>query len=152
MICRTIGFSVEFLQVSPKSLVLQRWIFQTTICLEKFQPALNFKALTPRHTWEILIFVGIRSRRSAQEKNQPFPELLKKLASDQGDHEEGFVSQGFYVSLGLGFVIGFWGVFGTLLFKKSWRFAYFNFLDDARDWIYVMAAVHKAKLLALIQG
>ncbi|GMN30016.1 hypothetical protein TIFTF001_041393 [Ficus carica] len=73
-------------------------------------------------------------------------------ASDQGDQEEGFVSQGFYVSLGLGFVIGFWGVFGTLLFKKSWRFAYFNFLDDVKDWIYVMAAVHKARLLALIQG
>nr|XP_015900283.2 receptor-like protein EIX1 [Ziziphus jujuba var. spinosa] len=42
------------------------------------------------------------------------------------DHNDGFISQEFYVSMGVGYVVGFWGVFGTLLFNKSWRCAYFK--------------------------
>ena len=32
----------------------------------------------------------------------------------------------------LGFVIGFWSVFGTLVLKKSWRYAYFQFFDHIK--------------------
>lgn len=84
-------------------------------------------------------------------EEQTVPET-KEEASDEGDQEEGFVSRGFYISLGLGFIIGFWGVFGSLLFNKSWRYKYFNYLDYVGDWIYVIAAIHKAKLLRLIKG
>ncbi|KAK4569236.1 hypothetical protein RGQ29_004581, partial [Quercus rubra] len=35
----------------------------------------------------------------------------------------------FYVSMALGFVVGFWVVFGPLLLNKQWRFLYFQFLD-----------------------
>ncbi|XP_031249014.1 receptor-like protein EIX2 [Pistacia vera] len=52
----------------------------------------------------------------------------------------------FYLSSVIGFVVGFWGVCGTLLFKASWRHAYFNFLIDAKDWLYVTAAVSISKL------
>ncbi|PQQ00789.1 LRR receptor-like serine/threonine-protein kinase GSO1 [Prunus yedoensis var. nudiflora] len=34
------------------------------------------------------------------------------------DDKDGLISQGFYISLGLGFAVGFWGVFGTLLFNR----------------------------------
>ncbi|KAH7522749.1 hypothetical protein FEM48_Zijuj07G0171500 [Ziziphus jujuba var. spinosa] len=37
------------------------------------------------------------------------------------DYNDEFISQGFYLSMGVGYVVGFWGVFGTLLFTKSWR-------------------------------
>ncbi|KAK3225033.1 hypothetical protein Dsin_004895 [Dipteronia sinensis] len=40
--------------------------------------------------------------------------------------EDGFVTLGFYVSLVLGFIIGFWGVCGTLLLNRSWRFCLFQ--------------------------
>jgi len=36
--------------------------------------------------------------------------------------------------MGVGFATGFWIVFGSLLFKRSWRHAYFNFLYDVKDW------------------
>ncbi|XP_034212727.1 receptor-like protein EIX1 [Prunus dulcis] len=36
-------------------------------------------------------------------------------------NEDGSDKSWFYVSMVLGFVVGFWGVFGTLLVKKSWR-------------------------------
>jgi Leucine-rich repeat (LRR) protein len=35
----------------------------------------------------------------------------------------------FYVSMPLGFVVGFWGVFGPILFNRQWRIMYFRFLD-----------------------
>ncbi|KAM2934155.1 hypothetical protein FF1_042011 [Malus domestica] len=49
--------------------------------------------------------------------------------------DDGFISLGFYVSLVLGFVIGFWSVCGTLVMKTSWRYAYFQFLDDIKGRI-----------------
>ncbi|XP_070665049.1 receptor-like protein EIX2 [Malus domestica] len=38
-----------------------------------------------------------------------------------------------YVSVALGFIIGFWGICGTLILKTSWRCAYFQFIDDIKD-------------------
>ncbi|XP_075641320.1 receptor-like protein EIX2 [Castanea sativa] len=35
----------------------------------------------------------------------------------------------FYVSMALGFVVGFWSVCGPLLLNKQWRIIYFQFLD-----------------------
>ena len=40
------------------------------------------------------------------------------------DEQDGFITLGFYVRATLGFVIGFWGVFGTLLLNKPWRISY----------------------------
>ena len=45
----------------------------------------------------------------------------------------------FYVSMILRFIIGFWGVCGTLLLKKTWRHVYFQFIDDMKNHIYVIA-------------
>lgn len=41
------------------------------------------------------------------------------------------------ISLAFGFIIGFWGAVGSLLMKKSWRSAFFNFFDDIGDWLCV---------------
>ncbi|KAE8055542.1 hypothetical protein FH972_012375 [Carpinus fangiana] len=53
----------------------------------------------------------------------------------------------FYTSIALGFIVGFWGVCGSLLLKSSWRHAYFRYLERIGDWLYVTIAVRKAKLL-----
>ncbi|KAM1153632.1 hypothetical protein ACFX19_036713 [Malus domestica] len=39
----------------------------------------------------------------------------------------------FYVSVVFGFIVGFWGVCGTLILKASWRYAYFQFLYKIND-------------------
>ncbi|CAL2241717.1 unnamed protein product [Prunus armeniaca] len=57
------------------------------------------------------------------------------------DDQDGLITQGFYISLGLGFAIGFWGVFGTLLFNRSCRYTYFNFWACFTDWLYVKAEI-----------
>ncbi|XP_062015937.1 receptor-like protein EIX2 [Rosa rugosa] len=55
------------------------------------------------------------------------------------EEEDELISFGFYVSMGLGFVVGFWGVCGSLIFNRSWRYTYFGFLNVLRDWVYVRA-------------
>nr|XP_023917368.1 receptor-like protein EIX2 [Quercus suber] len=42
----------------------------------------------------------------------------------------------FFAAAGFGFFVGFWGICGPLLFKSSWRGAYFLFLDNMKDWLY----------------
>ncbi|KAI5345436.1 hypothetical protein L3X38_013313 [Prunus dulcis] len=64
---------------------------------------------------------------------------------DQKDKDE-LITLGFYISMGLGFVIGFWGVCGTLIFSKSWRYAYLKFLNGLNDWFFVRIALLKRQL------
>ncbi|CAK9176947.1 unnamed protein product [Ilex paraguariensis] len=62
------------------------------------------------------------------------------------ENEDKLVTFGFYVSMVLGFILSFWAVFGTLLLKRSWQHAYFQFLNATKDWIYVTTAVYAARL------
>ncbi|XP_050252040.1 receptor-like protein EIX2 [Quercus robur] len=43
---------------------------------------------------------------------------------------DGFEVDWFYMSMALGFVVGFWGVCSSLLLYKPWRIMYFQFLDQ----------------------
>ncbi|CAL9076218.1 unnamed protein product [Musa acuminata var. zebrina] len=52
----------------------------------------------------------------------------------------------FYLSLGPGFVVGFWSVWGILLYKQKWRYAYFCFIDNICDKLYVTAKVNFARM------
>ncbi|XP_068314738.1 receptor-like protein EIX2 [Pyrus communis] len=61
------------------------------------------------------------------------PAVPNGSGSDQTKQDDdGLISFGFYVSLALGFIIGFWSVCGTLVLKTSWRYAYFRFFDDIK--------------------
>ncbi|CAL5426408.1 unnamed protein product [Camellia sinensis] len=48
----------------------------------------------------------------------------------------------FYFCVACGFAMGFWVVIGPLLFRRSWRIAYFRFLDDMWDRFYVLLRVN----------
>ncbi|XP_008803295.2 receptor-like protein EIX2 [Phoenix dactylifera] len=52
----------------------------------------------------------------------------------------------FYIGAVLGLVVGFWAVFGILIFKKNWRIAYFRYVDQVYDMFYVAAALMFMKL------
>ncbi|KAL6289276.1 hypothetical protein ACE6H2_006786 [Prunus campanulata] len=79
---------------------------------------------------------------------------LKKMCADQieptdlsnEEDKDEFITLGFYISMGIGFAAGFWGVCGTLIFNQSWRYAYFKFLNDLNDWLYVRIALIKRQL------
>ncbi|XP_073006491.1 receptor-like protein EIX2 [Typha latifolia] len=71
--------------------------------------------------------------------------------SDLPEHEDGYDMSSFYLSMGLGFAMGFWMIFGTLLFKRTWRTTYFLFVDDICDRMYVFMVLKWARLNARIK-
>ncbi|XP_031090893.1 receptor-like protein EIX2 [Ipomoea triloba] len=81
------------------------------------------------------------------------PPLLTKCHKqeegiDEIEEDEGWIiwDFDFFVSLTLGFILGFWGVCGTLIFKLSWRHAYFQFLEEKKEKICTAIVVYGAKL------
>lgn len=65
---------------------------------------------------------------------------------DYQDEEDRSEKIWFYSGIAVGFVVGFWGVCGSLIVKKSWRYTYFRFVDRQKDRIYVMIKVNMARL------
>ena len=90
------------------------------------------------------------------------PPLLKKcpedepsftgLSSKKEDIQDDSNNIWFYGNIVLGFIIGFWGVCGTLLFNSSWRYAYFRFLSKIKDWLYMTTIVNMNKLRRSLQN
>ncbi|XP_034202413.1 receptor-like protein EIX2 isoform X2 [Prunus dulcis] len=87
-------------------------------------------------------------KKMCADQNEP-------LSNDKGDQNEPlsndedkdeFITLGFYISMGIGFAAGFWGVCGTLIFNRSWRYAYLKFLNGLNDWLYVKIALSKRQL------
>ncbi|KAM7478325.1 hypothetical protein LguiA_026538 [Lonicera macranthoides] len=62
------------------------------------------------------------------------------------------VKIGFYVSVVLGFAVGFWGFVVPLLLRRSWRYAYLKLLDKIKDCLYVTVAVNMARLQRKVRG
>ncbi|CBI22612.3 unnamed protein product, partial [Vitis vinifera] len=74
--------------------------------------------------------------------------LLKKCPGDEIRKDsptiEGYIREAandlwLCISIVLGFIIGFWGVCGTLILKTSWRIAYFEFVTKAKDYLLRIA-------------
>ncbi|XP_004295538.1 PREDICTED: systemin receptor SR160-like [Fragaria vesca subsp. vesca] len=82
----------------------------------------------------------LSTKCQGDDTNQTFP---RGDSEDEDDSEK----LGFYISMVFGFVIGFWGVCGTLLIKKSWRTAYLQiFFDTIKDKIAVAITLKIAGL------
>ncbi|XP_054817201.1 receptor-like protein EIX2 [Prosopis cineraria] len=108
---------------------------------------------------EIPIGTQLQSLDASSYKGNPYlyGRPLDKLGSfeehplgngPQGDYVANKVSpftKGFYESLGVGFATGFWIIFGSLLAIRSWRHAYFNFLNKMADFIYVTTILFMAR-------
>ncbi|CAJ1976578.1 unnamed protein product [Sphenostylis stenocarpa] len=47
-----------------------------------------------------------------------------------------------YLIIGLGYFVGFWAVCGSLVLKRSWRHAYFQFVDSMKDWILLVTIMN----------
>ncbi|XP_004295501.1 PREDICTED: LRR receptor-like serine/threonine-protein kinase GSO1-like [Fragaria vesca subsp. vesca] len=65
---------------------------------------------------------------------------------DNKDHVDVGERLGLYVSVVIGFVIGFWGVCGTLIMNKSWRYAYFQFFDNVKEKVVLAIALKVARV------
>ncbi|KAH7518853.1 hypothetical protein FEM48_Zijuj09G0215300 [Ziziphus jujuba var. spinosa] len=55
----------------------------------------------------------------------------------EDDHEMSW----FYIGMAVGFIVGFWGFCGSLIFNRTWRHSYFRFLDCIKNQIYVASVL-----------
>ncbi|MBA0560423.1 hypothetical protein Golob_017322 [Gossypium lobatum] len=62
------------------------------------------------------------------------------------DDEKLYKGSGFYVSLIIGFTLGFWGLCWTLLFNWPGKPASFQFFDNMVDWLSLAMALIAAKV------
>ncbi|TYH09536.1 hypothetical protein ES288_A07G103700v1 [Gossypium darwinii] len=60
--------------------------------------------------------------------------------------EELFEPLWFFTGTTVGFLVGFWGVFGSLLINRSWRDRYFRLVNKLGDWIRLTMALETVKL------
>ncbi|XP_019162178.1 PREDICTED: LRR receptor-like serine/threonine-protein kinase GSO1 [Ipomoea nil] len=65
---------------------------------------------------------------------------------DDYQESDTFLDRGFYISMVLGFSLSFWGIMVTLVLKHSWRIAYYEFLNDVKDWLYVKVKIYLGRL------
>ena len=83
------------------------------------------------------------------------PPLFKSCPEEQTHNDQNestnkdnnlVFDQGFYISIALGFIVGFWGVFGSLVLIRSWRYAYFKLMIDMYNRLFPVGAVYYARL------
>ena len=66
----------------------------------------------------------------------PLPHDCARIASNNGDirdEDDRPRIPWFPITVVLGFITGFWGVCGPLVFSYKWRVAYFQFVDNVKD-------------------
>ncbi|GLT42456.1 hypothetical protein SLA2020_164530 [Shorea laevis] len=78
--------------------------------------------------------------------------LPPTTANSKDGNKDAFEKMWFYIFLMLGFATGFWGVVGTLIFMKSWRYAYFQWVDYVKDWIFVVMTLKVARFKKMFSG
>nr|GMD01971.1 receptor-like protein 12 [Ipomoea batatas] len=81
----------------------------------------------------------------------PLPQCPRNVPTPKNKEEEDeddglIITRGFYISMALGFSLSFWGFLVTLFLKHSWRYAYYRFLNDFTDWVYVIFKVNLVRL------
>ncbi|WOH06710.1 hypothetical protein DCAR_0626138 [Daucus carota subsp. sativus] len=75
------------------------------------------------------------------------PNKDDNLQDDHDDDDnEKLLTAGFYVSLVLGFAVGFWAVFGSLQMKPLWENAYFKFLINIKEGIQKITSANAARI------
>ncbi|XP_054800066.1 receptor-like protein EIX2 [Prosopis cineraria] len=81
----------------------------------------------------------------------PLPKCPQKPTEDNqtdksSEEDETFFDGGFFISLSVGFIMGFWGVCSLIFFNKSFRYAYFGLMGGIYDKVYALVAINVARL------
>ncbi|KAK7380432.1 hypothetical protein VNO78_32942 [Psophocarpus tetragonolobus] len=77
-------------------------------------------------------------------KSCPGDDIMLKPQRPTGD--DSVFYEALYMSMGLGFFAGFWGLLGSLLLWQPWRIAYVRFLNRLTDNTFVMIGVNIGKV------
>lgn len=78
------------------------------------------------------------------------PPLLKNCSTNgtqQSFYEDRSHMGSLYLGMSIGFVIGLWTVFCTMMMKRTWMMAYFRIIDNLYDKAYVQVAISWSRLM-----
>ncbi|KAH7538039.1 hypothetical protein FEM48_Zijuj03G0157000 [Ziziphus jujuba var. spinosa] len=89
------------------------------------------------YIWNSLCGPPLTQNCSGDDLN---PTAENKTSNGDEDNDDNELSW-FYLGMGMGFAIGFWGVCGCIFFNRRWRHNYFWFLDRMKDNIYVASSL-----------
>ncbi|KAH7653838.1 L domain-like protein [Dioscorea alata] len=67
-------------------------------------------------------------------------------SEEEVDEEDDDVMLWWYIGSTSGFAVGFWSVWGVLVFKKSWRYAWFYYTDKVCNMIIVAVVLSFARI------
>ncbi|PIN04369.1 Leucine-rich repeat protein [Handroanthus impetiginosus] len=74
-------------------------------------------------------------------------------AKNKGEpKDDRIITEGFYIAMGLGFIVGFWGIFGLVMLNKEFRYVLFKGFDSLTDLMYLRMELGKACLLRQFQN
>ncbi|KAL0544451.1 hypothetical protein IC582_019566 [Cucumis melo] len=73
-------------------------------------------------------------------------EINDNVHDNDGHEEDKMDKMWFCIIVMVGFAFGFWVVVGTLILKKSWRHAYFRFVEETKERIHVAMFLNMTKL------
>ena len=62
---------------------------------------------------------------------------------NQDEEDDKWEKRLLYIMIILGYAVGFWGVVGVLILKKSWRYTYFKFTDEIIHKVHSAICVSK---------
>nr|GLL23877.1 probable E3 ubiquitin-protein ligase RHC1A isoform X2 [Ipomoea trifida] len=99
----------------------------------------NFQGPVPHFSSLMKVFILTECSKPLPEDPHFMNHNDPKIQHHASDWLDGAAS--FFISMGAGFIPGFWAFWGSLLLSKSWRYAYFRFLDNTADKIYVFIAI-----------
>ncbi|KAL1809388.1 hypothetical protein ACET3Z_026378 [Daucus carota] len=74
--------------------------------------------------------------------DEPADQVQPSVEEYEDDGEDSEYERWLYVSIVLGFSTTFWGFIGTLVLNRRWRHAYYLFLDNLKERLYVWVAMH----------
>uniref|UniRef100_A0A0E0JKT8 Uncharacterized protein n=1 Tax=Oryza punctata TaxID=4537 RepID=A0A0E0JKT8_ORYPU len=112
----------------------------------------NFKAMTviAQNKEEYIFEESIPVITKDQQRDYTF-EIYNQNCSISGAQQSVYEDTShmgpLYLGMSIGFVIGLWTVFCTMLMKRTWMMAYFQIIDKIYDKAYVQVAISWSRLM-----
>ncbi|XP_058745145.1 receptor-like protein EIX2 [Vicia villosa] len=86
------------------------------------------------------------------DKNCPGDEEVTPQKPETNEESSPEDKKSIYLSVALGFIIGFWGLWGSLFLIRTWRHTYVLFLNNIVDTMYVFMVLNGIKFQRWLGG
>jgi Leucine-rich repeat (LRR) protein len=124
----------------PQSMALLNFLGYLNLSCNNFDGKIPMG--TQLQTFNVSSYIGNPNLCGAPLKNcSTKQENPKNETPSRGNKDDDSIRESLYLGMGVGFAVGFWGICGSLFLIRKWRHAYFRFIDEVGDKLYVTLMV-----------